>query len=198
MDEMPESPADLQAFVDRNGTWPDQVKLPGEFVEEGRSLVRALLDSAPVSGFKDPRTVLIWPFWRQVLEAFPDLNIELVTLLRSPHEIAMSLFDRRTGRIGYWACLDLVAIHLRRTGDIFGGWDKPKALVRFGTSTFLDDLAGAAIQCGLPWNKEVAEASIDRSCIHQVSAVVRHEAQNLFNSFCAETDSPRADERGAD
>ena len=149
--------------------------------------MRALLDSGPISGFKDPRTVLIWPFWRQVLEAFPDLIIAPVILLRSPHEIAMSLFDRRSGRCGYWGFLDLVAIHLRRAEAIIAEWKEPVPTVRFGTSTFLDDMAVAATHCGLPWNQELADDALDPSCIHQVPAEVRHEAQDLFRSFCRES-----------
>src|SRR5438270_170580 len=183
IDEIPESQTDLEAFLASQGNWPAQAEIPEELVEEGRSLVTALLDSAPISGFKDPRTVLTWPFWRQVLEAFPEVNVVPVMLLRSPHEIAMSLFDRRTGRCGYWACLDLVGIHLRQAGAIVAEWDKPVPTVRFGTSTFLDDMAVAATHCGLPWNRELAEDALDQSCIHQVPAAVRHEAQDLFRSF---------------
>ena len=63
-------------------------------MQRGRSLVRTLLDSGKISGFKDPRTVLLWPFWRRVLSAFPGVRIVPIALLRSPHEIAMSLFTR--------------------------------------------------------------------------------------------------------
>lgn len=114
MDDLPESPQILARFCETRGEWNEDIHIPQEFFDEGRSLVRALLDSGQVSGFKDPRTVLTWPFWQQILAGFPEVRVVPLVLLRSPHEIAMSLVTRRAGWIGYWDSLDVAAVHLRR------------------------------------------------------------------------------------
>src|SRR5271165_229473 len=61
-DDIPNSDKVLTDFLDRKGTWPDGVRIPGELVDEGRQLVAGLVRSGKISGFKDPRTVLNWPF----------------------------------------------------------------------------------------------------------------------------------------
>ena len=48
-----------------------------------------------------------------------------VALLRSPHPIAMSLCTRSEGAYGYLACLDLIAVHLRRLQSIIQEWEAP-------------------------------------------------------------------------
>ena len=88
--------------------------IPEELLEEGRQLVAGMVGSGRISGLKDPRTVLTWPFWDQVLRGFPSLRVVALPLLRSPHEIAMSLCTRSDGLLGYWAALDLIAVHFER------------------------------------------------------------------------------------
>ena len=110
-DDLPDSDESLNHFIECGGEWGDDVCIPEEFFTEGRSLIRALADSGPVSGFKDPRTILTWPFWKKVLDDLPDIRVVPLGLIRSPHEIAMSLVVRRDGWCGYWTSLDMVAIH---------------------------------------------------------------------------------------
>ena len=152
--------------------------------DEGRSLLRALIDSGDVSGFKDPRTVLTWPFWVRVFKDFPGLRIVPVSLLRSPHEIAMSLVTRRNGWCGYWNSLDVVAVHLRRQMAILASWGQSTPGLCFGSPSFVESLAEAARQCGLSWDKEKALEVFDQSCVHQTPAAVDHEAQGIFDALC--------------
>src|SRR5262249_46663273 len=151
-----------------------------------RSLIRALVDSGPISGFKDPRTVLIWPFWKRVLEGFPGVRVVPVSLVRSPHEIAMSLVKRREDSCGYWAALDMIAVHLRRQKAILDGWDNPPPTVCFGGPSYLESLEAVARHCGLPWDTAVALDVFDGSCVHHTPAAVPHMSQSLFDSLAGD------------
>jgi len=74
-DDLPETEEAVAAFLATEGRWDDWAEqVPEEYVQRGRSLIRTLLDSGKISGFKDPRTVLLWPFWRRVLSAFPGVR----------------------------------------------------------------------------------------------------------------------------
>ena len=74
-DDFPNSEEVLTRFLDGKGIWPEGVKIPDELFDEGRRLVAGLVGSGGISGFKDPRTVLTWLFWRQVLQDFRSLRI---------------------------------------------------------------------------------------------------------------------------
>ena len=54
MDDLPDSPEVLERFRETKGRWDPDTYVPEEFLEEGRSLIRTLIDSGQVSGFKDP------------------------------------------------------------------------------------------------------------------------------------------------
>ena len=191
-DDLPTSPAVLSRFWQTQGEWSEGFQIPDEFLEEGRSLVRTLVDSGKVSGFKDPRTVLTWPFWERIFKDFPGLRIVPVSLLRSPHEIAMSLVTRRNGWCGYWNSLDVVAVHLRRQKAILASRAQPSPGLCFGSPSFLEDLALVTRQCGLTWNREKALEAFDQSCVHQTPAAVEHEAQDAFDALCHQP-TPRRD-----
>ncbi len=182
-DDVPKSEEVLTRFLDGKGIWPEGVKIPDELFDEGRRLVAGLVGSGGISGFKDPRTVLTWPFWRQVLQEFHSIRVVVVPLLRSPHEIAMSLCTRSDGALGYWASLDLVAVHFGRMKAILENEKQASRAVRFGSEGFLDDLAEAARFCGLSWNKEDALRVFDRTCVHHEPASVVHEAQMLYEEL---------------
>ena len=151
-DELPETPETMSRLIESRGEWDETNEVPEELIDRGRSLLGTLIDSGEVSGFKDPRTVLLWPFWRRVLAAFPEVRVAPIALLRSPHEIAMSLFTRREGVAGYRLSLDLVAVHFLRLRAILEEW--PVAIPRlcFGSDRYLDDLAQAVRSCGLAWD----------------------------------------------
>ncbi len=180
----PKSDLLFARVMDHQGIWPEGFDVPGEMVQEGRRLIAGLVESGEVSGFKDPRTVLAWPFWRQVLEAFPTLRVVVVPLLRSPHEIAMSLCTRSESLLGYWRVLDLTAVHFQAMKAILEvEGQASSAAVRFGHESYLDDLAGAARSCGLTWNEHDALRVFDRACVHQEPASVDHEAQRLYETL---------------
>ena len=182
-DDFPKSEEVLTRFLDGKGIWPEGVKIPDELFDEGRRLVAGLVGSGGISGFKDPRTVLTWPFWRQVLREFHSLRVVVVPLLRSPHEIAMSLCTRSEGALGYWASLDLIAVHFGRMKAILENENQASRAVRFGSESFLDDLAEAARFCGLTWNEADALRVFDRTCVHHEPATVVHEAQALYEEL---------------
>jgi hypothetical protein len=181
--DFPNSVQALADFHSRKGIWREGVTIPDELIDEGRRLIAGLIGTGKISGFKDPRTVLIWPFWRRVLAAFPGLRVVLVPLLRSPHEIAMSLSTRLDGQWGYWSSLDLVAAHFDRMKTILeSGRDVARA-IRFGSESYFDDVAEAARLCGLTWNLEDAQRVLDRTCVHHEPATVYHEAQTLYEEL---------------
>lgn len=187
-EDLPESEEAIDKFVALQGhaDWPD---LPDEFLRRGRAMIECLIDSAPVSGFKDPRTVLLWPFWSRVLADFPELRVVTLPLLRSPHAIAMSLCSRSltTGGIyAYWDCLDMAAIHYNLMKSILDACQTRPPRVRFGIPQFLGDLEHAVRYCDLSWDANVATQMIDPSYIHHVTARVRHEAQELYDDLCGE------------
>ncbi len=178
-DDLPESDEAVTRFLLSQGT-PDWPEIPQELLDRGKCLVEALIGSGKISGFKDPRTVLLWPFWQRVLASFPSLRIAPVALLRSPHEIAMSLFARRDGDCGYWSCLDVAAVHFRRLEAILEEWSEPVPRVRFGGLEFFNDLEQATRWCGLEWDHLKALRMFDGSCVHQVPAAVDHPAQQIY------------------
>jgi hypothetical protein len=183
-DDLPETEEALAGFLATEGRrddWAEQV--PEEYVQRGRSLIRTLLDSGAISGFKDPRNALLWPFWRRVLSAFPGVRVVPVAILRSPHEIAMSLFTRSERGSGYWTCLDLVAVHFRQLQAVIESWNHPVPTVRFGGPHYFGDLEQAVRTCGLDWDPLKAVRVFDECCIHQVPAAVSHRAQHLYDSL---------------
>lgn len=95
---------------------PDQWQLAGEirpYREELKALVRANFADHPLWAWKDPRTCILLPLWRAVLE---ELGIELscVFVVRNPLDVANSL--RTRDRIplhqafGIWFSQNLAAL----------------------------------------------------------------------------------------
>ena len=80
----------------------------------------------------------------------------------------------------------MVAIHFSRLKKILDDWNEPIPFVRFGSPSFLDDLAETARRCGLVWDAEKASGMLDTACVHHVAARVPHEAQHVFDSLCGE------------
>ena len=183
-DDLPETEEAVAAFLATEGRWDDWAEqVPEEYVQRGRTLIRTLLDSGKISGFKDPRTVLLWPFWRRVLSAFPGVRVVPVALLRSPHEIAMSLFKGSkagpaTGPAWMsWRCISSNSRRSSKAGIIpcrESGSGAPTTLV-----TWNEPFEPAA------WIGTLIKAFrvFDESCIHHVPAVVSHRAQHLYDSL---------------
>jgi hypothetical protein len=189
-DDLPDSPEVLERFGATKGHWDPDTYVPEEFLAEGRSLIRTLLDSGQVSGFKDPRTVLVWPFWERVLTSFPEVRVMPLGLIRSPHEIAMSLVNRRGGWRGYWTSLDVIAVHFRRQQQILETRPDRIPSLCFGNPSYLKTLETAVRQAGLTWNVATVLELFDSSAVHQLPAAVPHEAQQLFESMCGEATNP--------
>ncbi len=180
MEDLPDLPETLARFCETKGEWGESIYIPEDLFAEGRSLIRTLIDSGGISGFKDPRTVLTWPFWNRVLADFPDVAIVPISLVRSPHEIAMSIVNRGHGWRGYWTALDVTAVHLHRQKLILESVNHRRPSLCFGSPTYLKTLEIAVSECGLTWNTATVLDVFDRSCVHQSPATVRHEAQDLF------------------
>jgi hypothetical protein len=171
-------------FRQTEGRWPAEPPIPEELLRRGRDLVEQLLASGPIVGFKDPRTVLTWPFWRRVLGEMPGLNVVPVMLVRSPHEIATSLFLRSQGDVSYRQALELVEVHFKRMQAIraeFGG-DVP--LVCFDPRTLMDEARRAVQRCGLRWDEAVFRQVYDPDCRHHEASAVLHPAQQAFDELC--------------
>jgi hypothetical protein len=179
--DFPESAEAFRRFSERRGRWRLKTSpVTEEMLQRGRDLVEQLVGSGQVSGFKDPRVPLLWPFWSRVFAGFPGLRVVPLFLVRSPHEVAMSLFTRSRGDMAYRDALDLTAIHYRRLHDIRDRWDGERAMVRFDPRVFARDLRRAAEICRLDWSDALFSQVYDASCRHHEPAVVAHEAQRRF------------------
>ena len=187
--DMPTSPAMLQSLCDCSGRWECDQAVLEPALQRAEELLRQLVDSAPISGFKDPRVPLLWPFWQQVFARFPGLRVVPLFLLRSPHEIAMSLFMRGEGRLAYRDALDVVAVHFQRMLAIRNACDSACGVIRFDTQAFPDDARRAAELVGLPWCDQLLAELYDPHSKHHEPAVVAHPAQDVFERLCGH--SPR-------
>ncbi len=153
----------------------------------GAQFLQACLTQAPSSGSKIRERRSFGRSGSAVLEGFPGLRVRPVILLRSPHEIAMSVCTRRDGRLAYWDCLDVVLIHLLKLRAIIDSCDEAPRRIRFGGPDFFKDLAAAVEWCGLTFDSQAAADMIDSSCIHHVAACVRHPSQAVYDALCGET-----------
>ncbi len=193
-DDLPDSADTLRSLVACAGRWPEEIELPPGAHARGRELIEGLVGSGPISGFKDPRTLLTWPFWRKVLADFPGLEVVPLFLVRSPHEIAMSIFSRAKGALSYFDALDVTAVHFRRMIDVRADASGPCPVVCFEPQSFPADLARAAEACGLTWDAEKFAAVYDSTCRHHEPAVISHEAQKLFQQLRPDVRRPSSAE----
>lgn len=185
-DDLPNDPAIRARFIESGAAWPTDRAVPEEWLKTGERITRILLKSGSPSGFKDPRTVLIWPFWRLVFQRIENLEVVPAVLLRSPHEIAMSLCSRARGEQPYWDALDVVGVNLARLKIIADEQGGRVPITRFGTPHFRADLQRLVETCGLSWSDEIVDQAYDHSCVHQLPAAVSHPAQELFVELCGE------------
>jgi hypothetical protein len=191
--DIPESPDVLRRFCQREGRWQSDTSIPESTIQRGKELVEQLTGSGAISGFKDPRTALLWPLWSRVLSCFPGLRIVPLFLLRSPHEIGMSIFRRSKGAFAYQDALDVTAVHLKRMRSILENWVGDHTIVRFDPMVYAEDMRRAVQTCGLTWHEEAFAEVYDATSKHYEPAVVTHEAQSLFetlggvkaNGYCA-------------
>jgi hypothetical protein len=199
-DDLPQSADVLRQFCATEGRWPERLAIPDELFARARGLIEQLIASAPISGFKDPRTPLLWPLWERVLCGLKGVRVVPVFVVRTPHEVAMSLFERSRADLTYHDGLDAAAVHLQCLAAIRAAWSGPSAVVRYGTDDYAHDLERAAEVIGLPWNPAVLAEAFDDACRHHAAVPVIHPAQRAFDSFCGADRSGLADEelRGID
>ncbi len=180
-EDVPDSPEVLRRFRVCEGQWRWEPSLVSEQqFERGRNFVEQLVTAGQVSGFKDPRVPLLWPFWNRVFSRFPGLRVVPIFLVRSPHEIATSIFLRGKGDLGYYDALDMTAIHYQRLNAILDSWDGEHAVVRFDPRVFTADLQRAAEVCRLDWSDDVFAQVYDGACKHHEPAAVPHPAESSF------------------
>ncbi len=183
----------LRRFCEAEGRWTlEESPIDEAFFERGAELIRQLVESGPISGFKDPRVPLLWPFWERVLAGFAGLRVVPIFLARSPHEIAMSIFVRSSGALDYRDALDVTAVHYKRLVAIRNRWPGEQAVVRFEPGLLADDARSAAKLCGLAWNDEVFAQAYDAACRHHEAARVEHEVQSLYEDLCSGQSHPSA------
>lgn len=177
---------DLMRRLERTrGQWRGR-RVRKEWLERGREILDELIASGEVAGFKDPRVPLIWPFWRRLIAERTDVRTVLLFLVRSPHEVAMSVFMRSAGEIPYDRALTACSAHLRQMHRIQQAWTGESALVRFGTPHYFDDLKAATTLCGLEWSEKIAAGVVDPHERHHRAAYVAHPAQRLYERLGGE------------
>jgi hypothetical protein len=118
-----------------------------------------------------------------VLQDFPGLRVVPLFLLRSPHEIAMSLFQRVHGDCGYDDALDLTAVHFRRMKGILDEWQGDRAVLQFEPQSYARQAPAAVEMCGLKWDESIFAEVYDPACRHHDPTTVVHEAQSLFEQM---------------
>ena len=70
-DDLPESAEVLDGFCKRGGDGRTTRRFPRKPSNAGPTWFANWSNPRRFSGFKDPRTVLLWPFWTRVLSRFP-------------------------------------------------------------------------------------------------------------------------------
>ena len=138
--------------------------------------------------------LLLWPYWIRVLGGFPGLRVVLLTLVRSPHEVAMSIFLRGKGRYAYHDALAVTAVNLRRLQEIRRTWRGEQVLLRFDPQTYAEDMRLAVKVCGLSWQEAAFQEVFDPICKHHDPTRVEHEVAMDFRRtqrLAAVVGSPR-------
>ena len=187
-DDFPTDTDMLRRYCDSAGEWPANLSIADSQRQTATQLIRTLIDSGPVSGFKDPRTLLNWPFWNSVLQDFAGLRVVPLFLIRSPHEIAMSLFQRARGHRCYNDTLDVVAVHFRRMKSILDQWQGDRAVLQFEPELIrpTGSRGGRVMRAAVGPNSFLTEV-YDSGCRHHSPATVEHEAQSLFEHIGGQT-----------
>jgi hypothetical protein len=182
--DVPDSPEVLSRYCRAEGVWNmETAAVPPALIERGVELLTQLTQAGPLSGFKDPRVTILWPFWKRVFDEFPRLQTIPLFLVRSPHESAMSMFARGQGRCTYEDALHVTAVSLKLLCDIRRHWSGEQALVRFDPRTFASDMRKVADLLDLPWSDDVFRSVYDVSDCHYLPTRVDHPAQRFFDEL---------------
>jgi hypothetical protein len=181
--DLPDDADTFRRYCESDGRWNSEESIPDEAIVRGREIVDRLMQSGTVCGFKDPRTVQVWPFWRRVLEGLPGLRVVPLFLIRGPHEIAMSLFRRSQGERDYAQALQVSTVHFRRMKDILYHWSGPAAVVQFEPQIYSLQARQAAELCGLSWSDTALAEAYDASCRHHEATTIDNPAQRAFEAL---------------
>jgi hypothetical protein len=128
-----------------------------------------MFTSAPLWGFKDPRTIRVLPFWQSALR---DCNVEdsYVVAIRNPRSVAASLFARQTMEAD--AAYRLWLVHMVPFfNDVIG---KPFVVVDYDLlmRDSRTQLARIGHRLGVPF--ETGSVEIDRFVSGFLDASLRH------------------------
>jgi hypothetical protein len=181
--DLPESDDVFGRYRECGGRWTSEEAISDEEIGRGRDLVERLMQSGTVCGFKDPRTVQTWPYWRRVFASMDGLRIVPLFLVRNPHEIAMSIFRRSQGMRDYGQALDVTAVHFRRMREIRDQWPGDSAVVNFDPAVHEAQFRLAAELCGLDWSDAAFAEVYDAACRHHLSAAIDHPAHAAFDAL---------------
>ncbi len=162
---------------------------PPALIERGVQAVRTIADSASISGYKHPATILFWPYWQQVFKQVDDLEVIPVFLLRAPSGIASS-YARRAKRPEYQEALfDVIEVYLSKMLKLYLSWSGPKPIVRFDEAHYQNDLKNAVETCGLVWDTSIFDQHFQPSATVAVDNAVDHPVQRLYTEWSGFADS---------
>lgn len=133
------------------------------------ALIGGVFGERPLWVWKDPRTCLLLPLWKQVLAA-RGVDLGVICATRNPLDVAKSLQKRdgiAPGRsFGIWFNYTLSALQAL--------WDVPAVFVSY--DRFLEDPRGELRRCAaaldLPW--PAGAAALDAALASQVRPELRH------------------------
>ena len=125
-----------------------------------------------------------------MLSEFSELRVVLLTVLRSPHKVAMSIFMRGKGQFTYHDALDMTAVCLRRIQAIRESWPGEQALVRFDPRVYENDMRKAVRLCNLTWRDEAYRTVYVSGDRHYDPTRVEHPAQLAFDALSGLADPP--------
>jgi hypothetical protein len=173
----------IDRFIRSEGRWPADINIADRQYQRAKEIIHQLIASGPVSGFKDPRTVLTWPFWLRVFQEFPGLKVVALCLIRSPHEIAMSHYRRARGIYSYNLVLDSATLHMARLKDIVDGWQGDHAILQFDPMIYPRQAQQAVERCGLKWDAAAFAEVYDADCRHYRPTRIAHASQVVFEQL---------------
>ncbi|MGE0106119.1 MAG: glycosyltransferase [Thiomonas sp.] len=152
--------------------WESRLQAQG-FVLEAIELIREKTSRVETFGFKDPRTSILWPVWREVL-AHCGMSPALVVALRHPLSVARSLERRDAMDRG-----KAYSLWLRYTLAALAATESAQAWVLVDYDDFLADpakpLNRMSGELGLPLNPDMTE----RFIVESVDSALRHSVHSL-------------------
>ncbi len=172
-------------MADRPLQCPTIQDVPSDLIEQGKTFITQLTDSAPVSGFKHPASILFRFYWEHVFSSISDLEIAPVFLIRSPSGVAASYARRAKRPEVESAMFDLIGIYLDRMLELHRSFQGIKPIVRFSEEYYRDDLKNAIEACGMAWDAEMFRQYYKPSATVAIDEPVDHPVEDLYRRFLA-------------